>query len=112
MELKITIQQYITALGANPFDKWFGRLNSVAAMKVTVALYRLEQGNYSNVKSLRHGLFEYKIDFGSGYRIYFGQDGEELVILFGGGTKKQQDKDIEQAKKYWVEYKLSKKRGK
>lgn len=63
------------------------------------------------VKSLGEGVYEYKIDFGPGYRIYFGQDGEELVILVGGGSKKQQDKDIKMAKYYWQEYKLAKKRG-
>ncbi|KTD35573.1 Addiction module killer protein [Legionella moravica] len=71
----------------------------------------MELGNYSNVKSLGNGVYEYKIDFGPGYRIYFGQDGEELVILVGGGSKKHQDTDIKMAKFYWQEYKLAKKRG-
>lgn len=71
----------------------------------------MELGNYSNVKSLGEGVFEYKIDFGPGYRVYFGQDGDELVILVGSGSKKQQDKDIKMAKHYWQEYKSAKKRG-
>lgn len=107
--MKIIIHQYIAASGINPFEKWFDHLNHMAAVKVTTAIYRLEQGNYSNVKSLKDGVFEYKIDFGPGYRVYFGQDGDELVILLGGGTKKQQDKDIIAAKKFWAEYKLLKK---
>lgn len=110
--MKIIIQQYITVLGINPFEKWFSKLNPIAAAKIATALYRLEMGNYSNVKNLRDGIFEYKVDFGPGYRIYFGQDGEELVILVGGGTKKQQDKDIETAKKHWAEYKLLKQQEK
>ena len=60
--------------------------------KVTIALTRMEQGNFSKV-----GVYEYKIDFGPGYRIYFGGDGETLVILLGGGTKKRQNKDIKAA---------------
>ncbi len=63
-------------------------MNAIAAAKVSTALYRMELGNYSNVKSLSEGVYEYKIDFGPGYRVYFGQDGEELIILVGGGSKK------------------------
>ena len=109
--MKIIIQSYITEEGIEPFTKWFNKLNAIAAAKVSTALYRMELGNYSNVKSLGEGIYEYKIDFGPGYRVYFGQDGEELVILVGGGSKKQQDKDIKMAKYYWQEYKLAKKRG-
>ena len=106
------IGEYITSLDINPFDKWFNKINPIAAAKVTTALYRLEQGNYSNVKGIGSGVFEYKIDFGPGYRIYFGQDGDELVILLGGGTKKQQDADMDEAKQYWSEYKMLKKQEK
>ncbi len=110
--MKILVHQYVNTFGINPFEKWFNRLEPVAAAKVATALYKLEPGNYSNVKSLGSGVFESKIPFGPGYRIYFGQDGDELVLLLGGGTKKQQDKDIEISKKYWLEYKLLKKRDK
>lgn len=109
--MKIRIESYITDEGIEPFTKWFNKLNAIAAAKVSTALYRMELGNYSNVKSIGEGVFEYKIDFGPGYRVYFGQDGEELVILVGGGSKKQQDKDIKMAKQYWQKYKLAKKRG-
>ena len=71
----------------------------------------MELGNYSNVKSVGEGVYEYKIDFGPGYRVYFGQVGDELVILVGGGSKKKQNQDIQMAKLYWKEYKLAKKRG-
>jgi len=65
-------------------------LNSQAAAKVAAALIRLMAGNLSNVKGVGSGLFEYKIDFGPGYRIYFGKDGDRLVVLVGGGSKKHQ----------------------
>lgn len=65
-------------------------------------------GNFSNVKGVGSGLFEYKIDFGPGYRIYFGKDGERLVILVGGGTKKRQQYDIGAALAYREEYKRRK----
>ena len=109
--MKVKIEEYIRADGSSPFEKWFKRLNAIAAAKITTALYRMEQGNYSNVEGVGEGVFEYKLHFGPGYRIYFGQEGAELVILVGGGTKKQQSKDIKEAKELWSEYKKAKMRG-
>lgn len=77
----------------------------MAAAKVAVALARLEQGNLSNVKTVGEGVLEYRIDWGPGYRIYFGRDGNVLVILLTGGSKKRQQKDIDTAKMSWAEYK-------
>ena len=105
--MKIIINEFISDTALNPFEKWFDKLNARAAAKVATALYRMENGNFSNVKNLKGGVFEYKIDFGPGYRIYFGQEGDRLIILLGGGTKKQQSKDIKMAKGYWQQYKKS-----
>jgi putative addiction module killer protein len=97
--------------GSSLFQEWFDDLDSIAASKVTTALYRLQYGNFSNVRSVGSGVSEYKIDFGPGYRIYFGRDGYTLIILLTGGTKKTQSKDIEKAKIFWQEYKARKKHG-
>ena len=97
--------------GSSLFQEWFDDLDSIAASKVTTALYRLQYGNFSNVRSVGSGISEYKIDFGPGYRIYFGRDGYTLIILLTGGTKKTQSKDIEKAKIFWQEYKAGKKHG-
>jgi putative addiction module killer protein len=70
--------------------------------KVTTALARMANGNMSNVKGIGSGLFECRIDFGPGYRVYFGKDGERFVILLGGGTKKRQQRDIEDASECWT----------
>lgn len=94
--------------GSSPFAKWFSGLDAFAAAKVAVALYRLEQGNFSNVKTVGKGVSEYKIAFGPGYRIYFGQEGNEIVILLGGGSKKTQVNDIAVAQNLWAEYKAKK----
>jgi putative addiction module killer protein len=83
------VLEYLTEEGKSPFGEWFDSLNAQAAAKVTTAFVRLRQGNTSNVKSLGGGVQEYKIDWGPGYRIYFGYDGQTLVILVGGGTKKR-----------------------
>ena len=70
----------------------------------------MEYGNFSNVKAVGQGVSEYKLDFGPGYRIYFGKDGDKLVILLAGGTKKRQSRDIGAAQKYWKDYKRRKRK--
>jgi len=70
----------------------------------------MENGNFSNVESIGEGVSETKINFGPGYRVYFANDGATLVILLGGGTKKRQSRDIENAKRHWSDYKLRKKK--
>jgi putative addiction module killer protein len=83
-------------------------LDAVARAKVARAIARMEQGNLSNVKSVGGGVLEYRLDFGPGYRVYFGRDGDTLVILLTGGTKKRQQRDIDAAQSYWQDYKRSK----
>jgi putative addiction module killer protein len=102
------IRYYVALSGQQPFAAWFADLAPVARAKVTSAIVRLEQGNFSNVKSVGEGVLEYRIDFGPGYRVYFGRDGEALVILLTGGTKKRQQRDIDAAHAYWQDYKQSK----
>lgn len=102
------ILEYIDAGGRRPFSNWFDELDPRAAAKVAVALTRMESGNLSNAKGLAAGLLEYRIDFGPGYRIYFGRDGETIVVLLGGGTKKRQRNDIETALQRWMDYKRRK----
>ncbi len=104
----INVREYVQLDGRSPFGEWFGRLNSEAARRVAMALYRLGLGNFSNVKGVGGGVFEYRIDFGPGYRVYFGKDGEQIVILLCGGSKMRQQNDIATAKDYWLEYKRQK----
>ena len=84
-------------------------LDPSPAAKVGIALTRMEQGNFSNGRSVGKGVWEYKIDFGPGYRIYFGRDGDALVILLGGGIKKRQSRDIQEAQACWAVYRRRKK---
>ena len=104
----IEVCEYVDQPGRSPYAVWFDHLNSQAAAKVTRAVTRVAAGNFSNVKGVGAGVFEYRIDFGAGYRIYFGKDGERLVILVGGGTKSRQQQDINVAISGWQEYKRRK----
>jgi putative addiction module killer protein len=102
------LRYYLTETGVSPFEEWFASLDPVARARVTAALARIEQGNLSNVKSVGQGVLEYRIDFGPGYRVYLGRDGDTLVILLTGGTKKRQQRDIRNAADFWTAYKQSK----
>ena len=106
----LQIREYIDTDGRSRYAEWFHGLDARAAAKAATSLVRMEQGNFSNVKGVGSGIFEYRMDFGPGYRIYFGKDGDEWVILLAGGTKRRQQKDIETARKLWGEYKKRKTR--
>ena len=101
----IEIRQYADRQGRNPFNHWFENQNGVIRARIAIALARLESGNFSASKGLGAGIFELRLHFGPGYRIYFGRDGETIVILLGGGTKKRQQADIGAARVLWQEYK-------
>ena len=103
------LRGYIDEKGNRRFAAWFDGLDAQAAAKVTIALTRMGEGNFSKAKGVGSGVYEYKIDFGPGYRVYFGKDGERIVILLGGGTKKRQQKDIEAAQRCWADYKRRRK---
>jgi len=105
----IEVFQYILQDETCPFEEWYNDQNAITLARISRYLARIEEGNFSNSKSVGGSVNEIKIDFGPGYRIYFGKDGGEIVILLIGGTKKRQQNDIAKAKIYWEDYKLRKK---
>ena len=102
------VEEYVRADGSVPYRDWFDDLDAHAAAKVAVAVLRLSAGNTSTVKWFE-GIGECRIDWGPGYRVYLAKEGDQLVILFGGGTKKKQQRDIDEAKALHAEYKARKK---
>ena len=100
--------EYVRIDGSCPFADWFAALNKEAAAKVAVALERMEAGNLGDHKAVGQGISERRINFGPGYRIYFGRDGDTLIVLVGGGTKARQNRDIKNAQEAWAEYKATK----
>lgn len=101
-----TIFIFETPEGKCPFSDWLTALKDIKARAIVRArLERVRLGNLGHCKSIKDGVFELKIDFGPGYRVYFGQDGSTLVVLLCGGDKRTQKKDIARAKLLWMEYK-------
>jgi putative addiction module killer protein len=104
----IEIREYIDDRGLSPFGRWFDSLNARAAARVRTSLARMEAGNLSNIRSVGSGVLEQRINVGPGYRVYFGRDGDTLIVLLGGGIKARQQRDIEDARQFWREYKRRK----
>lgn len=104
----IEVREYLEENGRSPYKKWFDALPATIAAKVSVALLRMEMGNLSSVKWF-DGIGEFLLNTGPGYRIYLGKDGPNLIVLLGGGTKHRQQKDIDQAKELFANYKAKKK---
>jgi putative addiction module killer protein len=104
----IRVLEYLDLGGRSTYAVWLESLTHEAAAKVVDAVFRLSQGNFSNVRSVGAGVSERKIDFGPGYRIYFGRDGGTLVILLGGSSKQDQWDAIATARTRWQDYRRRK----
>lgn len=101
------IELYVARDGGSPFEEWLtGLKDTKARAKIRVRLDRLSLGNLGDCKSVGSGIFELRVDFGPGYRVYFGQIGDAVVVLLCGGDKSSQAKDIKNANKFWTDYKL------
>ena len=104
-------QEYETENGKTPYRDWLVNLTDVRAQaKITKAVTRMEAGNFGDHKSIPdgNGLYEHRIDYGPGYRIYYITEGDELIILFAGSDKSDQQKVIDQSKEYLADYKVRK----
>ncbi len=107
METTFEIKEYVES-GKSPFADWFDSLDAVTAARVDKYIRRLEVGNFGATKSLDKGVFELKLEFGPGYRVYFGRDGKIIIILLSGGSKRRQSADIAVAIERWKRYKQTK----
>lgn len=99
-----TVLIYSTNLDEEPFSDWLEDLDKTNAARVLQRLERLKEGNYGDYKNLGEGIYELRFFFGSGYRIYFAEDGDTIVVLLYGGDKKSQTKDIAKSRVYWKDY--------
>jgi len=103
--LEREIRLYQTSTGAVPFSQWFDKTNDVKTQqRIDARLARIRLGNFGDAKAVGDGVHELRLDFGPGYRIYFGQEGRTIVILLCGGDKSSQRRDIKRAKQFWLDY--------
>lgn len=107
MSMVFEVREYVEG-ERSPFGEWFNRLNPVTAARVDRYVRRMEAGNFGASKPVGGGVFELPMDFGPGYRAYYGLDGKVLVILLGGGDKRRQSADIAAAIERWQRYKKAK----
>ena len=96
---------YQTREGKIPFNEWLDDLRDRRVVgRILARLARVRQGNLGDCKGVGEGVSELRVDYGPGYRVYFAQQGQTLVILLCGGDKRTQEKDIQRAKQYWQDY--------
>ena len=107
-----TVKEYQREDGVSPFWNWLNGLkDKKAEFRVVKAVNRMKSGNLGDCKPVGEGVFEHRIHYGPGYRIYFGLRGQEMILLLCGGDKSSQQSDIRQAKHYWTDYRLRQERG-
>lgn len=105
MEVKpYEVREYLTATGKNPFRSWLKKLDQFIQTLIQQRLLRVKQGHLGNYRSLGGGVNELKFKVGPGYRIYFGLEGQKVILLLLGGDKGSQAKDIFRARQYWADY--------
>jgi putative addiction module killer protein len=110
MDGSFELREFIQG-AVSPFAKWFNSLESVTAARVDKYIRRLEAGNFGSSKSVGKGVFELRMDFGPGYRVYYGFDGQTIIILLGGGSKRRQEADIAAAIKRWKIFKKDRRKN-
>ncbi|PZO89037.1 MAG: addiction module protein [Micavibrio aeruginosavorus] len=105
-----TVVVYVDARSRKPFTEWVQSLKDIQAKRrIAARLRRVSEGNYGDYKHVQDGVYELRLFFGPGYRVYFGEDGDTIVVLLCGGDKGSQEKDIEAALAHWKEYQDGKK---
>jgi putative addiction module killer protein len=110
--LALTVREYLSAEGKSPFREWLDSLTVVVRARIQARVLRFELGNLGDHKTVGAGVWEARVMFGPGYRIYFGKDGDAIIVLLVGGDKRSQAKDISRAQEFWSAYLKAKRHGK
>ncbi len=104
MPSRYEIREYVTERGRCPFREWTGQLPTAVRARIAARIVRLESGNLGDSKALGGGVWEARLMFGPGYRLYFGIHGRQLLVLLVGGDKGSQRRDIAKAREYWRDF--------
>jgi putative addiction module killer protein len=110
--MALTVREYVTADGKNLFREWVRSLTKAVGARIQLRVQRFELGNLGDHKNVGEGVWEARVMFGPGYRLYFGKDGGSIIVLLVGGDKGSQAKDIPRAQGFWRDYLRAKKHGK
>jgi len=108
----LSVREYLTGDGRNPFREWLGTLDGTVKARVQARVLQFELGNLGDHKSVGAGVWEARLPFGPGYRLYFGKDGESIIVLLLRGAKASQGRDIRRAQEFWRDYLERKRYGK
>lgn len=101
----LEVRHYVSTAGKDVFQSWFDAMRDRQAQaRVQARIDRLERGLFGDVGPCGEGVWELRIDWGPGYRVYYARSGEQIVLLLLGGDKRKQDADIKQAKECWHDY--------
>src|SRR5260221_10008351 len=101
---KFLIREFLDESDVSPFRTWLSKLEIATKARIQARIFRVEQGNLGDAKSVGGGVWELRFTFGSGYRVYLGKDGQKIILLLLGGDKASQRKDILKAQGYWKTY--------
>lgn|SRR5262249_44214667 len=102
--MALIVREYLTAGGKSPFRQWLNSLTTAVRARIQARVLRFELGNLGDHKNVGEGVWEGRVMFGPGYRIYFGKDGDTIIVLLTGGDKGSQAKDIARAHAFWRDY--------
>lgn len=110
--MKHQVKEYVTTDGKSPYRDWLDSLDAPVKARVQARIFRFEFGNLGDHKSVGKGVWEARIQFGPGYRVYFGkEESGRIVLLLLGGDKGSQARDIKKAQVYWADYLGGKENG-
>ena len=110
--MALTVREYVTADGKSPFRAWLNSFTVTVRARIQARILRFELGNLGDHKSVGSGVWEARVMFGPGYRLYFGKDGASIIVLLVGGDKGSQARDISRAQGFWADYLEAKRHGK
>jgi putative addiction module killer protein len=110
--MKLTIKEYLSADGRSYIGEWLRSLDIPTRARIQARILRFELGNLGDHKSIGGGLWEARVMFGPGYRIYYGKEGPSIILLLLGGDKSSQTGDIRKARRLWKEYREVTQHGK
>jgi putative addiction module killer protein len=109
--MKLTIREYLTPEGKSPFREWLDTFALPVRARIQARVFRFELGNLGDHKAIGGGVWEARLAFGPGYRLYFAKQGRTIILLLLGGTKASQAKDIRRARQFWTEYLEARRHG-